>query len=121
MSTVAARSATAAIGAGQKNMMGGGLKNSYCVPMASTVNPTDPNVIETAKFAVKKYNERNDTARVFTNVEFGFCWPHGGTFYMLAIITQDVKGTHHDVAYVCDAGTGNGHTYEFMWYNNNNN
>ncbi|XP_027116913.1 uncharacterized protein [Coffea arabica] len=117
MSTVAARSATPAIGAGQKNMVG-----VPCVPMASTVKRTDPGVIGIANFAVEKYNERNETALAVINVEFGFLWPHGGHYYyMLAIITQDDKGTHHDVAYVRDAGKSNAHAYEFMWYNHNNN
>nr|XP_027120286.1 uncharacterized protein LOC113737224 [Coffea arabica] len=117
MSTVAARSATAAIGAGQKNMMGGGV--SCIIPPATTVKVEDPCVIEIAKFAVAQI-----TGRVFIKVEFGFWWkieigPNAGTYYMLAIITQDNNRTHCDVALVCDLPGNTGHT--LIWYNDKNN
>ncbi|XP_027165806.1 uncharacterized protein LOC113765759 [Coffea eugenioides] len=118
MSTVAARSATAAIGAGQKNMMGGAL--NPIIPPATTVKVEDPYVIEIAEFAVAKI-----PGLVFIKVEFGFWWKietpnlNAGTYYMLAIKTQDNNRTRCDVALVCDLPGINGHT--LIWYNDKNN
>ncbi|CDP11222.1 unnamed protein product [Coffea canephora] len=118
MATVAAKSATAAIGAGQKNMVGGGL-SSTVPPRSSTVNPKDPHVIQIAQFAVANYNAKAGTTVVWLNVEYGFWWIDDDTYYMLAIKTQDLTGTHCDVALVREISESNG-TYSLKWYNHNN-
>ncbi|XP_071939788.1 uncharacterized protein [Coffea arabica] len=97
-------------------------KDQPIIPPATTVNPEDPHVIEIAQFAVVTYNKQAGTDLVFIKVEFGFRWGNlGATDYMLAIKTQDDKGTYCDVALVADIVVSGGHTYDLIWYNHNNN
>ena len=97
-------------------------KDEPIIPVASTVKPKDDKVIEIAQFAVVTYNKQAGTDLVFIKVEFGFRWGNlGATDYMLAIKTQDDKGTYCDVALVADIVVSGGHTYDLIWYNHNNN
>ena len=97
-------------------------KDEPIIPMASTVKPKDDKVIEIAQFAVVTYNKQAGTDLVCINVEFGFWWSiPGATYYMLAIKAQDDKGTYCDVALVADIMGSEGHFYDLIWYNHNNN
>ena len=102
----------------QKKMIDDMMATGHCarlgIPLPEPVDPTNPHVIEIAEFAVEKYNEKTGKHLVFNKVIGGLKWGLVvGTFYLLAIETQDSKGTYKDYAIVFETILGQ---RKLLWY-----
>ena len=83
------------------------------LPLPEVVDPNNPHVIEIGKFAVEKYDKNTGAHLVFNYVIGGLKWKLVGTFYVLAIATQDSKGTYTDYAVVYETIFGG---MKLLWY-----
>nr|XP_027092170.1 uncharacterized protein LOC113712791 [Coffea arabica] len=96
------------------NMMASGGLAQLGIPVPEPVNPADPHVITSAKFAVEKQNENAGTSLVFIQVNGGLQWKIViGTLYTLVLTTQDSKGTYTDYAVFLETFLGQKYLF---WY-----